>query len=220
MSKISSKRRKVYLYGIIKKLLFIIPLIVFIYYLSQNGISNIKDNIESYGIWAPLILFILRSTSIVIPALPGTAYSVLAGTLFGFKQGVVIICLADIASCSISFLISRYYGRNIVRKIVGNKFIKKIEDLSQRHLENNFFLMTGFLMTGLFDFVCYAIGLTKTPWKKFAPALLISILISNPPIVALGAGLLAGGNKLIIIALFLIFILAIISGKIRKSNYI
>ena len=51
---------------------------------------------------------------------------------------------------------------------------------------NNPFLMTGLLMTGLFDFVSYAIGLTNTPWKKFIPALIISILISDAPFVAGG----------------------------------
>jgi hypothetical protein len=47
-----------------------------------------------------------------------------------------------------------------------------IDKLSRQNLENNFFLITGFLMTGLFNFVCYRVGLTKIPWHNFLPALL------------------------------------------------
>ena len=95
----------------------------------------------------------------------------------------------------------------------------RVENISQKHLENNLFLMTGFLMTGLFDFVSYGIGLSNTPWKKFAPALIISIMISNPPIVALGAGVLDGGKRFLILAVLGIFLLAVIKSKTKVSEY-
>jgi len=43
-------------------------------------------------------------------------------------------------------------------------------------------------MTGLFDFLSYAIGIGGTRWKIFTPALLISLLISDSILVAVGAG--------------------------------
>ena len=78
--------------------------------------------------------------------------------------------------------------------------------------------MTGFLMTGLFDFVSYAIGLTRIPWNRFLKALFISIILSNPPIVALGAGLLEGGRVLLVVSLFCIFGLSLISARVRKES--
>ena len=93
----------------------------------------------------------------------------------------------------------------------------RIDTLSQRHLEQNFFLLTGFLMTGFFDFVCYGVGLTRAPWLRFAPALIISIIISNPPIVALGAGLLEGGKLLVGFALLGVFGLAIATGIAQRK---
>ena len=62
----------------------------------------------------------------------------------------------------------------------------RIERISKKYLENNIFLITGCLMTSWFDFVCYAVGLTKLPWKKFMPALILSIVISDTPFVATG----------------------------------
>ena len=73
-------------------------------------------------------------------------------------------------------------------------------------------------MTGFFDFVCYGVGLTQASWRKFAPALVISIAISNPPIVALGAGLLEGGKLLLGLALLGVFALAIITGLVQRSS--
>ena len=64
--------------------------------------------------------------------------------------------------------------------------MKRVEKISQEYIEHNFFLMTAFLMTQFFDFVCYGIGLTKISWRKFMPALILSILISDAPFVAAG----------------------------------
>lgn len=163
-------------------------------------------------------IFLLRFTSVVIPALPGTAYSVLSGGLLGFSKGLAVICSADLLSCSLSFFLSRRYGRTLVTKIVGERFMHRIDALSRRHLERNFFLMTGCLMTGFFDFVCYGVGLTKAPWLKFAPALVISIAVSNPPIVALGAGLLDGGRLLLGLALLGFLGLAIVTSLVQKNQ--
>lgn len=184
----------------------------------RYGIEQIRANINSLGVWAPLGLFGLRFLSVVIPALPGTAYSVLAGGLFGFAQGLLIICLADLASCTLSFVLSRHFGRTVVQRLVGDRFMYRVDRLSQQHLEDNFFLMTGFLMTGFFDFVAYGVGLTKTHWVKFLPALVISIVVSNPPIVALGAGILEDGKILLGVALLGVFALAIITGWVQRKQ--
>ena len=193
-------------------------IILIIVVINHYGVTQLRTRVEGLGTWVPIGIFLLRFTSVVIPALPGTAYSVLSGGLLGFTQGLLVICIADLLSCSLSFSLSRLYGRNLVKRLVGAKFINKIDRLSQRHLEHNFFLLTGFLMTGFFDFVCYGVGLTKAPWRRFAPALVISIAISNPPIVALGAGLLEGGKLLLGVALIGVFALAIITSLVQRSS--
>ncbi|MEM1253841.1 MAG: VTT domain-containing protein [Cyanobacteria bacterium P01_H01_bin.21] len=189
-----------------------------IWVIQHYGISRLRENVETLGVWAPLALFFLRFTSVVIPALPGTAYSVLAGGLLGFSQGIAVICLADICSCSLSFFLSRQFGRSFVQRLVGERFITRVDTLAQKHLERNFFLMTAFLMTGFFDFVAYAVGLTKAPWLRFIPALILSIAISNPPIVALGAGLLEGGRLLLVFAILGAFALALLTGFLQRKQ--
>ena len=198
-------------------LVFIIIISAAIYFTYTYKTDDIKYELEKLGYFAPLVLFILRFSSIIIPALPSTAYSVLSGALLGFKQGIIVICLADLCSCSIAFYLSRNFGRKVIKKLIGNRFMERVEKISRKHLENNFFLMTSFLMTGLFDFVCYAIGLTKTPWRKFFPALFLSVIISNPPIVALGSGILQGGKRYLIFGILGAFLLGIVGNRISKK---
>ena len=195
---------------------FLLLVILAIWLVNRYGAAQLRVQVDRLGVSAPLAIFLLRFTSVVIPALPGTAYSVLSGGLLGFTRGLLVISLADLLSCSLSFFLSRRYGRELVQRLVGVGFMKRIDALSERHLERNFFLMTGFLMTGFFDFVCYGVGLTKAPWLRFVPALIISIAISNPPIVALGAGLLEGGKLLLGFALLGVFALAIVTGMVQR----
>ena len=206
------------LVSIVRFLLIPLLLVAVAVMVNRYGVAQLRAQVDQMGAWAPLGIFLLRFTSVVVPALPGTAYSILAGGLLGFPVGLAVICLADLLSCSLSFSLSRRYGRRLVQRLVGESFMEQIDRLSQRHLERNFFLMTGFLMTGLFDFVAYGVGLTKAPWLRFAPALVISIAVSNPPIVALGAGLLEGGRLLLGLALLGMFGLAMVTGWVRRSR--
>ena len=89
----------------------------------------------------------------------------LAGALLGFRTGLITIYITDLVFCQIAFLIAKRYGQKPVQKLVGEKASKRIESFNQSQIEGNPFLLTGLLMTGLFDFVSYAAGLGGTKWK-------------------------------------------------------
>ena len=174
---------------------FILSLSICIIYFDINLIRDFfydavdrLDKNRFFNLTIISLLFLLRSISIVIPVLPGTIFSVAAGFQFGFGQGLFIIFCADFLACSTAFLLSRKLGRNYIRNLLGLRQMKRVESISQDYLEKNYFLMTALLMSGFFDFVCYAIGLTKITWKRFMPALIFSIIISDSPFVASGFG--------------------------------
>ena len=199
-------------------LFFVAIAIVLIYVIQNYGIEPLRTQVANMGIWAPLGIFILRGISIILPALPSSAYSLLAGSLLGFKTGYVTILISDMVFCQAAFFIARNYGRAPVRKLVGIKAMKRIESFNQNQLEGNFFLMTGLLMTGLFDFLSYAIGIGGTRWRIFTPALLISLLISDSILVAVGAGVSQGAGILLGLALLGMFALATISGLAKNIS--
>ena len=229
---------------------FILIVSISFFYLDVNGIRELFLNVVGrlntnrfFGLILIFILFLLRSISIIIPVLPGTIFSVEAGYQFGFIQGLVIIFCADFLSCSISFLLARKLGRNYIRNLLGSRQMRRVESISKDYLEKNYFLMTALLMSGFFDFVCYAIGLTKITWKRFMPALIFSIIISDAPFVASGFGArnikdiglenflqkilnreldMISGNYLylFIISFLIIFVLAIINISVNKRSNI
>ncbi len=139
--------------------------------------------------WGILLLISLRLISIIIPILPGTYCLLISGYLFGLVNGLIISCISDLIACSLCFTLSKFYGRKIIQKLMSRKYLNKFESLAQNYLERNFFLLTGFLMTGWFDFVSYGVGLTKLKWKTFFSALFISVLLSDLPFVATGNGI-------------------------------
>ncbi|MBE9101843.1 TVP38/TMEM64 family protein [Vacuolonema iberomarrocanum] len=198
--------------------LIILLVALAIIFVNQVGIEQVREDVARFGIWAPAIVLLLRLTSIVIPVLPGTAYSILAGGLFGFTQGLIVIAIADFVACASNFFIAKRYGRDLVQRLVGERFMVKVDALGQNYLEQNIFLVAGLLMTGLFDFVCYAVGMTKMGWQRFIPALVLSIAIAKPPIVALGAGIFEGGRLLLGVALLGMFALAMITGWVRRKR--
>ena len=142
---------------------FFIAIFVVLIYLIQNyGIEPLRNKIESMGIWAPLGIFILRGISIILPALPSSAYSLLAGSLLGFQKGYITIIFSDIVFCQAAFFIARNYGRVPVRKLVGPKEMQKIDRFNKNQLEENFFIITGLIRTGIINFLSYAIGIGGT----------------------------------------------------------
>ena len=177
------------------------------------------------GFWAPLGIFILRAMSSIFPALPNSIYAVLAGSVLeDFKTAYITIFLADFISCQVAFLIARNFGREPVRRLVGVKAMKRIESFNQNQLEGNFFLMTGVLMTGFFDFLSYGIGLGGTRWRLFTPSLLTCLIIFDAVAVSIGVAVAGGQSETtgkysiyLVIALVGMFVLAIISGLIKKK---
>ena len=191
--------------------------VVVVVFLQRYGIEPLKVAVEDMGFWAPLGLFMLRGVSIILPALPSSVYSLLAGSLLGFKVGYLTILFSDLIFCSTAFFIARRWGRGPVSRLVGTGAMEKIDGFSKNQLEGNFFLMTGLLMTGIFDFLSYAIGISRTSWKLFAPALLISVLISDSIVVAVGAGAAKGLSLTLFIALLAMFALATLTGVLKNK---
>ena len=189
-----------------------------IWLLNKFGIEQVREQVDRFGIWAPAIVFGLRFTSIIVPVLPGTAYAILAGGLFGFAQGLLVVALADLASCTFNFYIARRYGRSLVERFVGQQFMEKVDRLAQQHLEGNFFLMTGLLMTGLFDFVAYAAGMTRMSWQSYFLALIVSILIAKPLWVAAGAGIFEGSQLLLGFAILGAFGIGIVTAIVQRQQ--
>jgi uncharacterized membrane protein YdjX (TVP38/TMEM64 family) len=204
--------------GILELALVVLLIAGSIWLVNRVGIDQIRTNVAQFGIWAPFIVLLLRLASIVIPVLPGTALALLSGALFGFIQGLMVIAIADFLACSANFFIARRYGRKVVQRIVGEHFMNRLDRWGEKYLEGNFFLVTGALMSGFFDYICYAVGLSRMSWKRFTGALGLSIAIVKPPVVAAGAGILEGEKLLVGASILGVLAIAVISAWFRRKE--
>lgn len=188
-----------------------------IWLINRVGIEQIKNNVAQFGIWTPFIIMLLRLFCIVVPVFPGTPYAILAGALYGFAQGLLIIAIADFLACSINFFIARRYGREVVQRLVGKRFMDKLDFWSKKYLGGNFFLLTGAMMSIFFDYISYGAGLCRVSWQRFSSALGLSIVLVRPPLVAVGAGFLHGEKLFIGASVVGISAIAIISAWTRRK---
>ena len=205
---------------VIKFILIVGVVALTIWLFQQLDLEPLKAKIENLGPWAPVGIFALRTISVVIPIIPSTIWAFFAGSFLDFPVAVATVVFADIVSCSLGFYLAKQYGRSLVEKLVGTRFMGKVDELSQKHLESNFFLLAGALMTGAFDFVSYSAGLTTTKWKMFLPALLLGAVVSDAPMVAIGANLFKKGNGYLFAGLAILsaFCLAILAGWLQKRG--
>ena len=215
LEKTISRIKPIYKYSFLIVLLLAL-LVGFVSYLLITYEEQIKLFVDEAGIWGPLLIFIARGISIIFPALPSSIFSLIAGGVFGFKEGYITIVLSDLICCQLAFFIARNYGRIPVERLVGKRPMQRLEKFNRYQLEENFFLMTGLLMTGLFDFLSYSIGLGGTRWKTFTPALIISLLISDSILVAVGAEI--GKKTYLVIPLLVVFAFAVFQGLRKKRK--
>ncbi len=180
--------------------------------------DDIQALVEQWGIWAPLGIVALRCSSIVFPVLPSSLYSVMAGAVLGLWPGILTIAIADLVSCSLTFSLTRRWGRPLVAKLVGERWLFRVEQISETYVEGNTFLIAAIMMTGLFDFASYAVGLTRTPAPRYGLALVIAVIVSTPPVVAIGAGLTNQGSWLLGLALLAVFTLAAATGWLQRRH--
>ncbi len=178
--------------------------------------DDVRALVEPWGIWAPLGILALRCSSIVFPILPSTIYSVIAGALLGLWPGIITIAIADLMSCTLTFALARRWGRPLVSKLVGERWMFRVDQISETYFEGNTFLIAAIMMTGLFDFASYAVGLTQTPRSRYALALGLAVAISTPPVVAIGAGITEQGYWLLGTALLAVFSLAAFTGWTQR----
>lgn len=112
----------------------------------------------------------------VILFIPGLALTTLAGVLFGFVKGSLIVVVASNIGVQIAFLISRYIGRGFVEKFIKeDSFVDK---MSTKMEKNGFMVMLYLRLLPVFPFnvINYASGLTPVKYRDYALASVIGML--------------------------------------------
>lgn len=136
--------------------------------------ASLRDFIRLFGslaAWVYIFAYALNTISIMPPI---AALSLTAGLAFGALWGAVYLMLGAMIGTTATFLISRYFGRPLIEKILKGKF----KDLDVK-LANNGFLTILFLRViplVPYEVLNYTGGLSRIKFKDYFLATFLGLI--------------------------------------------
>ncbi len=167
------------------------------------SIEELAALVARAGFWGPLLLVVLKASTIVIAPLSGSPLYPLAGALFGGWFGLFYIVLGDMLGAVVSFFISRRYGKKVVARFLSASNLKFLETALSYMSSVKGFLIARVIFSPLPEVASYGAGLTTLP---FWPFFFIHGTIGLVPasiLVWFGASLSLGSGPLGLLAILL-----------------
>jgi uncharacterized membrane protein YdjX (TVP38/TMEM64 family) len=166
---------------IIKISLLIILVGTIVFLLTPLGLNLQGEEIKTLfndlktNPFLPLIYVIAYIMAVVL-AIPGSILTLLAGPLFGFWHGVLLVIIGSNLGCSLTFVISRFVGYDFVQKKLEN--YKKVNEINNRLEEKGIGYLFYMRLLPIFPFnlINYFMGITKIKYKHYAIATFFGML--------------------------------------------
>lgn len=174
--------------------------------LSSGDVNAVIELIRSYGVWAAAVscaLMILQSLAAPIPAFLITFAN---AAIFGWIAGAALSWSSAMLGAAICFGIARVLGRDAVAHFATRGALETVDRFFERYGKSAI-LVCRLLPFMSFDLVSYAAGLTGMGFWGFMLATGVGQLPATIVYSYVG-GMLTGGTKLFVTALFIIFALA------------
>lgn len=207
----------------------VIVLLVFIYFFvtpvreglksivslfAKLDVEAVKEYILSFGIWAPIVSFLLMIFQSIAAPLPAFLITFANASLFGWVRGALLSWTSAMAGAALCFYISRIYGRNTAEKFTSKFALDEIDKFFERY--GNYAILIARLLPFIsFDLVSYAAGLTAMNFWSFFWATGVGQLPATLVYSYVG-GMLTGGVKKFVFGLLILFSLSILIFLMRK----
>lgn len=175
-----SNKKKTIIYSFIFFALIILIILFYEpinYYL--NNYDEFKLFLKSKGKAAIIIIFLLQIFQVIVAFIPSDIINLTSGYILGAPLGFLVAYSGLIIGTILAFYIARFFGKNIVTKLVKKDTLDKISAKvnSSLSIPNIFILSIIPFMPR--DILVYALGLTDIKPKKF----LITYSLARIPLV-------------------------------------
>ncbi|WP_240649025.1 TVP38/TMEM64 family protein [Anaerosphaera multitolerans] len=143
----------------------------------QLGLFTSQERLNLFigevGILGPVIFILLQIVQVVIPVIPGGITSIAGVFIFGPLWGTVYNYLGIVTGSFINYFLARYYGRGLVKKLIGEKRMKDYTKyLAKGNNFDGFFALAIFLPVAPDDILCLFAGLMNMNFVRFALVIL------------------------------------------------
>ena len=127
------KKNKQKILKIALGILFLAIILVVIYkiYSLNLGSEEIKNYVQGFGKIGPLVYIIMFSL-VPLTLFPDSVLAIAGGLIFGLFKGYIYTTIGALIGGTISFYISRYWGREVVKKLTKEKLDKVEEMINNR----------------------------------------------------------------------------------------
>ncbi|MDF9410005.1 MAG: TVP38/TMEM64 family inner membrane protein YdjZ [Pelotomaculum sp. PtaB.Bin013] len=174
--------------------------------LSKVNIQVAKDYILSFGVWAPIISFLLMVLQSVAAPLPAFIITFANAGLFGWVKGAILSWSSAMAGAALCYAIARVYGRSVVEKFTTRSALREVDVFFERYGKWAV-LIARLLPFVSFDVVSYAAGLTSMGFWEFFWATGLGQLPATIVYSYVG-DMLVGSVRTVVFGLLLVFALS------------
>ncbi|CAH2212529.1 TVP38/TMEM64 family protein [Tepidibacter aestuarii] len=185
-----------------------------VFILSNVNVDMAREYILSFGIWAPIVSFLLMILQSVAAPLPAFIITFANAGLFGWIKGAILSWSSAMAGAALCFYIARFLGRNAVEKLTSKTALKSVDEFFEKY--GKYAILIARLLPFIsFDIVSYAAGLTSMSFWSFFIATGIGQLPATIIYSYIG-GMLTGTAKTFVFGLLCLFSLSILIALIKK----
>ena len=154
-------------YKIFDYLWVIIAIIIFFVSIKYLNDGTLGERVAALGLWGPLIIFILKISTLVFAPLGGTPLYVISGALYGNWYGFLLCFAGDFVGTVICFAIGRKFGTRAIKFFAGSNNMEKIEKAVSLLDNTKSFLKARIAFITIPELVAYAASLSKIKFPKF-----------------------------------------------------
>lgn len=155
------------------------------------GAENVHAFITQGGPLAPLVYIGFKAMTYVIAPLSSGPVVMLSGTIFGPWLGTLYSLLGDLIGGSINFWIAHVFGRAMIKRFTGAKGLTQVDHYYETVGEWKGLLFARIALSSFYDFISYAVGLTKLPYRQYLLVSALGGLLPTAYTVFFGATLLS-----------------------------
>lgn len=180
----------------------------------STTLEGVKSYILSFGVFAPVI-YILMFTLIPLTLFPDSILAIAGGVVFGLYWGTIYTIIGAAFGGTLSFYISRNFGRDVVEKLIKHK-AQWFEDGAEKQ---GFLLILALRFIPLipFDIISYGAGLSKIRYRDFITATVLGIIPGVLVYTNLGDKVIDIYSWKFICSIFALIALSIVSYYAKKK---
>lgn len=198
-----------------------IALLVSVYFICFRdvGAEDIRNYINSYGYYAPII-YILLFTFLPIAFFPVPVLALAAGLAFGLLNGTIYTIIGAGLNSAIMFFMAKFLARDLVVGYLKGKLPEKWTSMFDSEDSKKGFIVVFILRLipiAPYNVINYGAGLTSIGFVSYIIATLIGILPGTLVFLNIGDKAIDISDPKFLISIVLLILLTVISLYLAKK---